>query len=159
MRAAGIPARVVTGYQGGEWNEEGQFLAVHQFDAHAWTEVWLEGQGWVRFDPTSMVAPSRIEKNLETAMESEGKKRDNEAIEHQLYRKFCEVLAKKGVTREISQTPEMYRQLAMKQLPTLAGEINSFTQAYSSICYDPSTQDNQQSYIETMQSLLKKLNR
>ncbi|KAG1663466.1 Protein-glutamine gamma-glutamyltransferase [Nymphon striatum] len=134
MRAAGIPARVVTGYQGGEWNEEGQFLAVHQFDAHAWTEVWLEGQGWVR-------------------------KRDNEAIEHQLYRKFCEVLAKKGVTREISQTPEMYRQLAMKQLPTLAGEINSFTQAYSSICYDPSTQDNQQSYIETMQSLLKKLNR
>lgn len=72
MRAAGIPARVVTGYQGGEWNEKGNYLAVHQYDAHAWTEVWLEGSGWVRFDPTSMVAPQRIEQNLETAVQEEG---------------------------------------------------------------------------------------
>ena len=72
MRAVGIPARVVTGYQGGEWNAKGQFLAVHQFDAHAWTEVWLEGKGWLRFDPTAMVAPERIEKNLEAAVQNEG---------------------------------------------------------------------------------------
>ncbi len=72
MRAAGIPARVVAGYQGGEWNESGNYLAVHQYDAHAWTEVWLKDKGWVRIDPTAMVAPERIEKSLEFAMKSEG---------------------------------------------------------------------------------------
>ncbi len=64
MRAAGIPARVVTGYQGGEWNEEDNYLLVRQYDAHAWAEVWLDGRGWVRFDPTAAVAPSRIEAGL-----------------------------------------------------------------------------------------------
>ncbi|MEZ5450034.1 MAG: transglutaminase family protein [Thiolinea sp.] len=44
----GIPARVVVGYQGGEWNESGQYLSVHQFDAHAWTEAWLPDKGWLR---------------------------------------------------------------------------------------------------------------
>ncbi len=72
MRAAGIPARIVAGYQGGEWNEKGNYLTVHQYDAHAWTEVWLENQGWVRFDPTLMVAPQRIEQNLQTAVSEEG---------------------------------------------------------------------------------------
>jgi len=72
MRAAGIPARVVSGYQGGKWNKEGKFLTVRQYDAHAWAEVWLENKGWVRFDPTSMVAPDRIEKNLEAAVDAEG---------------------------------------------------------------------------------------
>jgi transglutaminase-like putative cysteine protease len=72
MRAAGIPARVVVGYQGGTWNEKGKFLSIRQYDAHAWTEVWLENRGWVRFDPTSMVAPSRIEQNLEEAVAGEG---------------------------------------------------------------------------------------
>ena len=72
MRAAGIPARVIAGYQGGEWNENGNFLAVHQYDAHAWTEVWLKGKGWLRIDPTAMVAPDRVEKNLETAVNKEG---------------------------------------------------------------------------------------
>lgn len=72
MRAAGIPARVVTGYQGGEWNEQGQYLAIHQYDAHAWTEVWLQGQGWVRVDPTTVVAPERASQGLETAMQAEG---------------------------------------------------------------------------------------
>ncbi|TXH69936.1 MAG: DUF3488 domain-containing protein [Thiothrix sp.] len=72
MRAVGIPARVVIGYQGGEWNEQGKYLAVHQFDAHAWAEVWLPGQGWLRFDPTSMVAPERTEQNLEAALKKEG---------------------------------------------------------------------------------------
>jgi len=64
MRAAGVPARVVTGYQGGEFNPLGDYLLVRQSDAHAWTEVWLEGRGWVRVDPTAAVAPERIEGGL-----------------------------------------------------------------------------------------------
>ena len=64
MRAAGLPARVVTGYQGGEWNAIGGYLVLRQSDAHAWTEVWLQGQGWVRVDPTAVVAPSRLQRGL-----------------------------------------------------------------------------------------------
>jgi transglutaminase-like putative cysteine protease len=60
MRAAGIPARVVTGYQGGIWNRYGNYLLIRQSDAHAWTEVWLDGSGWVRVDPTAVVAPKRL---------------------------------------------------------------------------------------------------
>ena len=60
MRAAGIPARVVTGYQGGYWNKLGSYLLVRHADAHAWSEVWLEGRGWVRFDPTGAVRPERV---------------------------------------------------------------------------------------------------
>jgi transglutaminase-like putative cysteine protease len=67
-RAAGIPARVVTGYQGGEFNPLGGYLIVRQSDAHAWSEVWLEGKGWVRVDPTAAVAPERIERGLDAAM-------------------------------------------------------------------------------------------
>ncbi|HSH90049.1 MAG TPA: DUF3488 and transglutaminase-like domain-containing protein [Ramlibacter sp.] len=59
MRAAGIPARVVTGYQGGERNTVDGYWVIRQSDAHAWTEVWLAGRGWVRVDPTSAVAPGR----------------------------------------------------------------------------------------------------
>jgi transglutaminase-like putative cysteine protease len=65
LRAAGIPARVVTGYQGGEWNPYENYLQLRQYDAHAWTEVWLEGQGWTRLDPTAAVAPERIESSAE----------------------------------------------------------------------------------------------
>jgi protein-glutamine gamma-glutamyltransferase len=71
MRSVGIPARVVVGYQGGEYNRIGNYVEVRQFDAHAWTEVWQEGQGWVRIDPTSAVAPERIESGLESAVEDE----------------------------------------------------------------------------------------
>ncbi len=60
MRALDIPARVVTGYQGGEANPNGGYWIVRQSDAHAWAEVWLAGQGWVRVDPTAAVAPDRI---------------------------------------------------------------------------------------------------
>lgn len=63
MRAAGVPARVVTGYQGGELNPVDGFLAVRQADAHAWAEVWLAQRGWVRIDPTAMVAPDRVERS------------------------------------------------------------------------------------------------
>ncbi|MEO7392532.1 MAG: DUF3488 and transglutaminase-like domain-containing protein [Ramlibacter sp.] len=59
MRAMNIPARLVTGYQGGERNTVDGFWVVRQSDAHAWTEVWLSGRGWVRVDPTSSVAPGR----------------------------------------------------------------------------------------------------
>ena len=61
MRSAGIPARVVLGYQGGEVNPMGGHMIVRQSDAHAWNEVWLEGVGWRRVDPTAAVAPERIE--------------------------------------------------------------------------------------------------
>lgn len=60
MRALEVPARVVTGYQGGETNTVDGFWTVRQSDAHAWAEVWLAGRGWVRVDPTSAVAPGRV---------------------------------------------------------------------------------------------------
>lgn len=65
MRAAGIPARVVTGYTGGVQNRVADYWIVRQMDAHAWTEVWLAGEGWVRVDPTAAVAPERIFDTLE----------------------------------------------------------------------------------------------
>ncbi|MBS1158809.1 MAG: Transglutaminase-like protein [Proteobacteria bacterium] len=68
MRGAGIPARVVGGYQGGERNPLDGYLVVRQSDAHAWSEVWLEQQGWVRYDPTAVVAPARLESGLSNAL-------------------------------------------------------------------------------------------
>ena len=59
MRAMGVPARIVTGYQGGEPNNMDGFWTVRQSDAHAWAEVWIAGRGWLRVDPTSSVAPGR----------------------------------------------------------------------------------------------------
>ncbi|MGM0593768.1 MAG: transglutaminase TgpA family protein [Pseudomonadota bacterium] len=64
MRAADIPARVVTGYQGGELNELGNYLVIRQSNAHAWAEVWLEGEGWRRVDPTTAIPPSRVEVDI-----------------------------------------------------------------------------------------------
>jgi len=71
MRAAGVPARIVTGYQGGEFNRVGNYLIVRQSDAHAWTEVWIEKRGWVRVDPTAAVSPNRIERGLDDALADE----------------------------------------------------------------------------------------
>ena len=68
MRAAGIPARVVTGYQGGEYNDLGDYYVIRQSDAHAWAEVWLQDRGWVRYDPTAVIAPGRIQNGLRTAL-------------------------------------------------------------------------------------------
>jgi hypothetical protein len=64
MRAGGVPARVVTGYQGGEWNPIGGYLVVRQSDAHAWAEVWIDGRGWRRIDPTAIVAPERLRRGI-----------------------------------------------------------------------------------------------
>ena len=68
MRAAAIPARVVTGYQGGELNPVDGYLTVRQSDAHAWAEIWIAGRGWLRVDPTAAVAPSRIERGIDAAL-------------------------------------------------------------------------------------------
>jgi len=65
MRSAGIPARVVVGYQGGQAGRDGQSWEVRQMDAHAWSEVWLPERGWVRVDPTAAVAPERIEQGMQ----------------------------------------------------------------------------------------------
>ena len=217
MRAAGIPARVVVGYQGGEWNAQEQYLAVHQFDAHAWAEVWLPDTGWKRVDPTAMIAPERTEQGLEAAVKAEGsflehstfssrkfqwlnglrqkldaiqygwqrwvlgydsdsqaaflksllgelsvmriamlaggvfaaivlgwllilglaQRHQREALEHQLYRRFCASLAKQGVVRELGQAPGMFAVQAAKALPALAGDIREFTRLYEQICYAP----------------------
>ncbi|TJZ73514.1 transglutaminase TgpA family protein [Chitiniphilus eburneus] len=64
MRVAGVPARVVGGYLGGEYNAAGDYWIVRQADAHAWVEVWLEGRGWQRVDPTAVVAPMRVSGGL-----------------------------------------------------------------------------------------------
>lgn len=68
MRAAGVPARIVTGYQGGEINTVGNYLTVRQADAHAWTEVWLKDEGWIRIDPTAAVSPARVEAGVAAAI-------------------------------------------------------------------------------------------
>jgi protein-glutamine gamma-glutamyltransferase len=71
MRAAGVPARVVTGYLGGEWIPYGGYFLVRQSDAHAWAEVWLEGRGWTRVDPTAVVAPERLFRGILDLMPQE----------------------------------------------------------------------------------------
>ena len=219
MRAAGIPARVVIGYQGGEWNEQNQYLAVHQYDAHAWAEVWLPGKGWVQIDPTTWVAPERTEQGLEAAVKAEGsfmegqmfnvrqvpwlnglrqkfdalqygwqrwvlgydsdaqrqlfkallgeisitrmalmaagvfativllwmvvlgltRPRITEALEHQLYRRFCAQLAKKGVVRMPGQAPGVFAVQASQALPAQAHAIGEFTRLYEELCYSSAT--------------------
>ena len=64
MRSGGVPARVVTGYLGGEWNPIGGYLLVRQSDAHSWAEVWLSARGWTRVDPTAVVAPERLRRGI-----------------------------------------------------------------------------------------------
>ena len=71
MRAAGIPARIVLGYQGGTINPVNQILTVYQKDAHAWSEVWIKNRGWVRIDPTAAIAPQRVELNLNAALDAD----------------------------------------------------------------------------------------
>jgi len=71
LRAAGVPARVVVGYLGAEANPVEDYWIVRQRDAHAWAEVWLEGRGWVRVDPTAAVAPERIERGLDWSLSEE----------------------------------------------------------------------------------------
>ncbi len=69
MRMAGIPSRIVTGYQGGWTNAGEDYMLVRQSDAHAWAEVWLARVGWTRIDPTAAVAPNRIEQGALDALD------------------------------------------------------------------------------------------
>ena len=89
MRAAGVPARVVAGYQGGEINPVNRTVIVRQFDAHAWAEVWLPGEGWVRVDPTTSVSPERIEWGLEQALQAEGSFLADSPLSPLRYRRFA----------------------------------------------------------------------
>ena len=68
MRAAGIPARIVTGYQGGTLNPVSDYMIIHQRNAHAWAEIWLDDKGWTRVDPTASVSPERINQGIENAL-------------------------------------------------------------------------------------------
>ena len=79
MRWLDIPARIVVGFQGGEWNEQGNYYAVRYSNAHAWSEVWLTGKGWVRIDPTAMISPERIQfgMNALRALWDENQLREN----------------------------------------------------------------------------------
>ncbi|MGS0680052.1 transglutaminase TgpA family protein [Shewanella sp. 125m-7] len=70
-RATGIPARLVTGYQGAEFNAAAGYYSVYQYMAHAWVEVWLANQGWVRLDPTAMIAPERVEQGFDAIFDPE----------------------------------------------------------------------------------------
>jgi transglutaminase-like putative cysteine protease len=72
MRAAGIPARVVTGYQGGGLNPVDNYMVVRESDAHAWAEVWLGEAGWVRIDPTAAAVPIRVERGIAEAVSQSG---------------------------------------------------------------------------------------
>ena len=72
MRAGGVPARVVTGYQGGEWNPIGGYLLIRRSDAHAWVEVWEDDRGWVRVDPTAVAAPERLRRSILDLLPSAG---------------------------------------------------------------------------------------
>lgn len=85
LRAAGVPARVVVGYQGGEVVGESEYVLVRQYDAHAWVEVWLAGTGWARMDPTAAISPDRIESGLRDAMAEEGSFLENNWASPQRY--------------------------------------------------------------------------
>lgn len=85
LRAAGIPARVVVGYQGGQNGAGGDYLIVRQYDAHAWVEAWIGGRGWVRIDPTAAIAPERIESGLRDAVADEGSFLENDWASPQRY--------------------------------------------------------------------------
>ncbi|MDX1633145.1 MAG: DUF3488 and transglutaminase-like domain-containing protein [Marinobacter sp.] len=85
LRSAGIPARVVVGYQGGEAGVDDEYLIVRQYDAHAWVEAWLPERGWARIDPTAAIAPQRIESGLREAVAEEGSFLENDWTSPQRY--------------------------------------------------------------------------
>ncbi len=112
MRAAGVPARIVTGYLGGEYNgtsalqetiteanpieddkrdntKQGGHLSIYQYDAHAWSEIWLEGIGWQRVDPTAAVDPQRVESGWSTELLSQQSSLNNDFLGLYQYRKMA----------------------------------------------------------------------
>ena len=94
-RAAGIPARVVTGFQGGEYNEFGHFFLVKEQDAHAWVETYLKDYGWKRYDPVESVAPLRItlgSSSFFATLGQAGFKLNSQNIFYKQYRKLVNAL-------------------------------------------------------------------
>ncbi|MBO1254871.1 DUF3488 domain-containing transglutaminase family protein [Alteromonas sp. 5E99-2] len=79
LRHAGIPARIVAGYHGGEMLDK-QVMSIYQYDAHAWVEAWMDDEGWVRFDPTGVVAPERLTLGLEAALQNKDAFLANQAL-------------------------------------------------------------------------------
>lgn len=114
MRAAGVPARVVTGYQGGVLNPVGGFLTVRQSEAHAWAEVWLQGQGWVRVDPTAAVSPRRVESGISAAVAADDRlplfvRTDNALLKRARF--TLDAIANGWNQWVLGYTPERQRQL------------------------------------------------
>lgn len=114
MRAAGVPARVLTGYHGGNLNPVGDYVIVRQADAHAWAEVWLDGRGWVRVDPTATVSPQRLVEGLAAAVPADDPvpllARDDVAwLRHALYR--WDALANAWNQWVLGYNPERQRSL------------------------------------------------
>lgn len=98
MRWMDIPSRIVVGFQGGEWNDKGNYYVIRYSDAHAWSEVWLEGKGWVRADPTAMIAPERIEFGMEALFALWD---DNQLQTNITGRALSDLLQPKGVNKSI----------------------------------------------------------
>jgi hypothetical protein len=71
MRASGVPARLVAGYQGGAAHPDNKYWIVRQYDAHAWAEIWYEGKGWTRVDPTAYIHPDRVKKGFDQSYREE----------------------------------------------------------------------------------------
>jgi len=87
------------------------------------------------------------------------RKKETEAPEHKLYRRFCQLLAKKGVIRNISQTPEEYAQAAAISFPENASLIKEFTRNYNTLCYSPKAVNQPEQYLNTMKALLKQIHK
>lgn len=89
MRAAGVPARVVVGYQGGTLGRDGKSWEVRQMDAHAWSEIWVEGGGWLRVDPTAFISPDRVEQGMDDLTQATGASMFGDGVAGQLsYQQF-----------------------------------------------------------------------
>ena len=127
LRAVGIPARVVTGYQGGKLSRAGTVWEVRQMDAHAWTEVWLLGRGWVRVDPTTFVAPERVEQGMEALTQAQGAAMFGDGTGAQLSYQQYQLLQN---IRQLSDQASYYWQQAIvdydrtKQADSLAKWLN-----------------------------------
>jgi protein-glutamine gamma-glutamyltransferase len=116
MRAAGVPARVVTGYQGGEMNTIDRIMTVRQSDAHAWVEVYLRGSGWLRVDPTAVAMPTRVQAGLERALPESARlplmlRPDMEWLRH--VRSQWEALAHRWNVWVLAYNPERQRSLML----------------------------------------------
>ena len=89
MRVAGIPARLVTGYLGGEHNPQGEYYSIYQYDAHAWVEIWQPGKGWQRIDPTAAVNPERVENGLSALLLQEQSRLSGDFLSLQRLKQFA----------------------------------------------------------------------